>query len=186
MKNRIMKAFIEEIHDKSMKFTMDDLARRLGISKRTLYEHFSSKVAILDAIIDSTLAEFDERTDRIIENSDLTLLEKIKQTIAVVPAYNEFYDLRILDQMKRYYPAQWEKMHTALNQWDDLRALIEQAIHEGLIVHNNVPLIMKLIIDATNATLDRRFFQENSITVTEALNSIVDIILFGLVKKEEM
>ncbi len=33
MKDRIMNVFIEEILDKSMKFTMDDLARRLGISK---------------------------------------------------------------------------------------------------------------------------------------------------------
>lgn len=184
MKERIMNAFIEEILDKSMKFTMDDLARRLGISKRTLYEHFSSKVDILDAIIDSSLAAFDQKTDDILDDPNLTLLEKIKKAIAVAPTFTEFYDLRILEQMKRYYPAQWKKMHTALNQWDDLRHLIEQAIEEELIVQANVPLVMKLIIDATNTTLDRRFFQENSLTVNEALSSIVDIILYGLVKKE--
>lgn len=51
IKDRIMKAFIEEIREKGMKFSMDDLARRLGISKRTLYEHFSSKVEILETIM---------------------------------------------------------------------------------------------------------------------------------------
>ncbi|MFL0362132.1 TetR/AcrR family transcriptional regulator [Pseudobacillus sp. 179-B 2D1 NHS] len=184
MKSRIMKAFLEEIHDKSMKFTMDDLAKRLGISKRTLYEHFSSKTEILDAIIDSSLFEFDEKTEAIVRDPELSLLEKIKGVITVVPKYNEFYDWKILDQMKKSYPEQWERIHTALNQWDALRQLIEQGIREGLIIDQNVSLLIKLIIDATNSTLDRQFFLENSITVTEALDSIVDILLFGLVKKD--
>ena len=181
MQVRIMKAFIEEIHNKGMKFTMDDLAKRLGISKRTLYEHFPSKIDILDTIIEQTLAEFDEKTEKIIQDDQLSLLEKIKSVITVVPKYNEFYDLRILEQMKRFYPEQWERIHNALNQWDALRELIEQGIREGLIVERNVQLIMKLIIDATNSALDRRFFLENSITVSDALNSIVDILLFGLI-----
>lgn len=184
MKERIMNAFIEEIIEKGMKFTMDDLSRRLGISKRTLYEHFPSKVAILDAIIESTLTSLDERTSAILTNPEIDLLEKIKQTITVAPTFTEFYDSRILDQMKRTYPEQWEKMNAALNQWDDLRLLIEQGIEEGLIAETNVQLVMKLIIGATNTTLDRRFFQDNRITVDEAFHSIVNLILYGLVKRE--
>lgn len=71
-----MRGFIEEIWEKGMKFSMDDLARRLGISKRTLYEHFSSKVEILETIIEQTAQEFDEKTRQIVEDSNLTLLEK--------------------------------------------------------------------------------------------------------------
>ena len=70
MKTRIINAFIEETRNNGIKFTMDDLAKRLGISKRTLYEHFSSKVDILDSIIDMTLVEFDEQTRRIIDNPE--------------------------------------------------------------------------------------------------------------------
>ena len=185
MKARIMKAFLEEIHEKSMKFTMDDLAKRLGISKRTLYENFSSKTEILDAIIDSTLLEFDEKTDKIMKDNELTLVEKIKKVITVIPKYNEFYNWQILDQMKKTHPAQWERVDTALNEWDELRELIEQGIKEGLIADQNVELLVKLITDATNSTLDRKFFYENSITVTEALDSIVDILLFGFIKKND-
>lgn len=184
MKARIMKAFLEEIDDKGMKFTMDDLARRLGISKRTLYQNFSSKAEILDAIIDSTLVEFDEKTERIVSDPNLSLIEKIKGAITVVPKYHEFYDWKILEQMKKTYPEQWERVNAALNQWDALRELIEKGIREGLIVDQNVPFLIKVIVDATNSTLDRQFFLENSITVTEALDSIVDILLFGLVKKD--
>ncbi len=180
MKERIMQAFIEEIHHKGMKFTMDDLAKRLGISKRTLYEHFSSKVEILDTIITQTLQDFDQKTEAIVNNENLSLVDKIKRVITVIPEYNDFYDLCIIEQMKRYYPAQWEQLNVALNQWDSLRELIKQGIEEGIIVNRNFDLMMKVIIDAVNSTLDRSFFLENRLTVSDALDTIVDMLLHGL------
>ncbi|WP_068775974.1 TetR/AcrR family transcriptional regulator [Paenibacillus sp. FJAT-26967] len=186
MKHRIMTAFIEEIHLNGMKFTMDDLAKRLGISKRTLYEHFDAKVDILDAIIDQSIADRNEITDRIIQDENLSLIEKIRGVITVLPIHWEFYDLRILDQMKRYYPQQWSKVDNELtDDWNALRLLITEAIEQKEMLDINVSLIMKLIIDGTNSTLDQRFYQENQITVSEALLSIVDILLYGLIPENK-
>ena len=185
MKTRIINAFIEETRNNGIKFTMDDLARRLGISKRTLYEHFSSKVDILDSIIDVTLAEFDEQTRRILEDPELSLLEKIRKVIVVVPEYNDFYDLRILEQLKRSYPAQWERVNREMHQWDDLKGLLEEGIRAGVIKNINIDLLMRLIIDASNATMDRQFFLAHSISVTEAFESIVDVLLTGMLQVEQ-
>lgn len=182
MKDRIMKGFIEEIRDKGMKFSMDDLARRLGISKRTLYEHFSSKVEILETIIEQSFREGDEKAQQIIDDNSLTLIEKIKGVMMVLPTHYEFYDLRILEQMKRYYPEQWATVDAALSDdWQTLRRLIEQGIEEGVIVDRNVTFILKLIVDALNSTLDQRFYMKNQITMSQALSEIVDVLLYGLV-----
>lgn len=185
MKERIMQAFVDEMKDKGIKFTMDDLAGRLGISKRTLYEHFPSKVEILESIIELTINEFDERTEAIIQDTSLSLLDKIKAAIMVVPKYDEFYDLQILEQMKRYYPKQWKRMNNSLNEWEALKKLLVQGIEEGLIKEQNVELLMRLVIDATNLTLDRRFIWENRITVEEAMNGIVNVLLFGMVEEDD-
>lgn len=182
MKERIKKAFVEEIQSHGMKFTMDHLAKRLGISKRTLYEHYSSKVEILEAIIDQSFQETDEQTERILQDESLTLLDKIRGVFTVVPSHNELLDLRILEQMKRYYPEQWSKVESALkDDWRMLRTLIEQGIREGIIQDMNVSLIMKLFIDAANSTLDQKFYMENNISAQEALHAIVDVLLYGLV-----
>lgn len=163
---------------------MDDLARRLGISKRTLYENFSSKVEILDSIIDLTLTEFDEQTRLIIDNPELTLPEKIKKAIVVLPKYNEFYDLRILEQLKRSYPAQWERLNREMHQWDDLKGLLEEGIRTGIIKDMNIDLLMKLIIEASNITLDRQFFLGHSISITESFEMIVDVLLNGFMTEK--
>lgn len=184
LKTRIIQAFIEETRNNGIKFRMDDLAKRLGISKRTLYEIFSSKVDILDSIIDLTLSEFDEQTRLIIDNPEFTLAEKIKKTIVVLPKYNEFYDLRILEQLKRFYPEQWERVNRELNQWNDLKALLEEGIQSGIIKDMNIDLLMKLIIGASNITLDRQFFLGHSISVTESIEIIVDVLLSGILTEK--
>ena len=43
MKQRILDAAVAEIELHGSSFRMDDLAKRLNISKRTLYENFHSK-----------------------------------------------------------------------------------------------------------------------------------------------
>lgn len=185
MKTRIINAFIEETKMNGIKFTMDELAKRLGISKRTLYENFSSKVEILNAIIDSTLEEFEEQSNRILNNDALTLVEKVKQTIKVVPTYNDFYDTRILEQLERYYPVQWEKAYRELNEWDDLRIVLQQGADERVIVNHNIDLLVKIITQSINTTMDKEFFFQHSISAEEALDSIVDVLLNGIVQEQK-
>lgn len=186
MRERIMKAFIEELLDKGMKFTMDDLAGRLGISKRTLYEHFSSKAELLDTIIVQALEEADRKTEAIMEDASMPLLDKIKAVMTVLPNHFELVDNRILDQMKRVFPEQWAKIDQSLkDDWATLRFLIEQGMEQGLIRKQSVPLLMKVITDAVNSTLDQRFFARQRIALPEAMDAIADVLLFGLVPRSE-
>ncbi|MEH6947300.1 hypothetical protein V7068_09560 [Bacillus sp. JJ634] len=55
----------------------------------------------------------------------------------------------------------------------------------GTAPASNGPLIMKPIMNAINLTLERRFFLDNSTTISEAYDSIDAIILFGLVGKQQ-
>ena len=43
MKEKILEAAIEEFEKKGLKFTMDDIAKNLAISKKTLYAVFQNK-----------------------------------------------------------------------------------------------------------------------------------------------
>jgi len=79
MKERILKTFIEEIKTTGIRFTMEDLAKKMGISKRTLYQYFTSKAEILEEIIDKTFKEIDEETEKITQDNNLDLISKIKK-----------------------------------------------------------------------------------------------------------
>jgi len=161
------------------------LARRLGVSKKTLYKYFDSKADMLDAVIDYTFENMDEKATAIIENEELSIIEKIKGVMAVLPDHYEFIDVNILEQMKRYYPEQWIKMDRLLkSDWELLRDLIEQAMDEKAVINANVSLVMKVVIDSINTTLDQNFFFEHRMTVNEALLEIANVLIYGLATRE--
>ena len=49
---KIINATIDIFREKGVKFTMDDIANKLGVSKRTLYENIDSKETILSLLVD--------------------------------------------------------------------------------------------------------------------------------------
>lgn len=162
---------------------MDDLASRLGVSKKTLYKYYSSKAEILDELIDLAIENMEEKAAVIINNEQLSLAEKLKGVIAVIPDQQELTDMRTLNQTKKYFPEQWEKFDSFLqSDWEKIRNLVELGIEEGIIKDFNVSVIMKVIITSINTTIDQSFFLENQITPEAALKEIVSILMDGLLE----
>jgi len=56
---------------------MDDLARELGMSKKTLYAHFPGKEALVRAVLEHRIAAVDARMKAIVE-ADATFREKMQ------------------------------------------------------------------------------------------------------------
>lgn len=106
--------------------------------------------------------------------------------IISLPTHIELVDRPTLEQIKRSFPEQWEKLSKIYTKdWDEMDALIEQGIREGIISNKNAALIVKMIRGAVETAQDQQFYIVNDISLTEALSQIADIILYGLVSKEE-
>lgn len=59
--------------------TMDALAAELGMSKKTLYLHFSGKEDIVGAVIEDLAAEIRGAADELHENAELSVAEKLRR-----------------------------------------------------------------------------------------------------------
>ncbi|MGF9829498.1 TetR/AcrR family transcriptional regulator [Bacillus anthracis] len=85
MKAQIAKIAITLFYVRGIKFTMSDLARDLSLSKSTLCEHFPSKDALIDYIVDQINEEAQLRFEEIVKDSNLTLPQKLKGILLIVP-----------------------------------------------------------------------------------------------------
>lgn len=75
---RILEAARDRIFRSGLRaLTMDDLARDLGVSKKTLYVHFPSKEAIAEQIVDFIGRTMRARFDAIFDNTKLSFSEKM-------------------------------------------------------------------------------------------------------------
>ena len=64
--------------------TMADLAHELGMSKKTLYVHFSGKDALIERIIDLVAGSLHERMEAVLSNPKLTFPGRLAGVVEVV------------------------------------------------------------------------------------------------------
>jgi AcrR family transcriptional regulator len=64
--------------------TMDDLAAEMGVSKKTLYEHFSSKAVLLDAVLADKFASVSAGLERIAHDHPHDFAGPLHQLLATM------------------------------------------------------------------------------------------------------
>ncbi len=110
---------------------MDDVARSLGMSKRTLYELFGDKESLLERCLLYHLEEERRRLTAIGMSAD-NVLEAL---LRVISALRERYveGMRIREEIFRFYPrvAERLKAHKAPESSDHLRTCLVKGIEEG-------------------------------------------------------
>ena len=79
MREKIIDTAIEEFTRNGLKFTMNDVAKALGISKKTIYTVFESKQDVLMAIADRYARDFTDMRQEIEADTELDTMEKLER-----------------------------------------------------------------------------------------------------------
>lgn len=82
--------------------SVGEIARAVGIKAPSLYNHFPSKQAIFDAIVEETSKEFEKNTDEVaihVQNSarDVTVFSKITED-ALVEKVHQIFNISLHDE----------------------------------------------------------------------------------------
>ncbi len=182
VKERILEAVIEEFNEQGIKFTMDDVAKRLGISKRTLYETVKDKEALFIAAVDYVFNEIKESEKEIVENQSLDSIEKLKGILIVLPQKYKTIDFRKLYDLKVKYPKIFTKIENRLEtQWEATFDIMNQAIAEGRVKEISLPVFQAVIIGTIEYYLSKSLLIDCEIPYEEALNQMLEIIMNGII-----
>lgn len=180
----ILEGTITVFNRKGLKFTMDDLAKVLGMSKKTIYVCYNDKEELFIDMVNYLFDNIAEKKQQVIEDENLTTIEKIQKILGVMPDSYRDIDFRQLYLLKDKYPEIYKRVEERLESgWDATIALIEQGKKEGVV--RDVPIMLiKLMLEASLA----QFFQRdvlvrNGMSYNEALDSVVDILVNGMTNK---
>lgn len=185
LEDKILKGSIEVFKEKGVKFTMDDLARHLGMSKRTLYEMVESKELLLLESIDDVFDTINVEKTKIYSNKDLNDIERLKALIAVLPECLDIFDYTRIYEVKRFYPKVYEKIKDRLDKgWDQTLELLNSCIEKGLIKQVNTLLIKHMIIGCINELLENDFLYKEHMDYKKAYKDVIDIIIKGIESNE--
>jgi len=183
--DRVFYGAIEEFRENGVKFTMDSLASRLGISKRTLYETVPSKTAVIEMVIDLTFADVKKQQKSIFEDDEMSLTNKLKKLFTIVPAYADMIDYRRVNEIKRIYPHLSQKIDDNLNSdWDRTISLLEEGVDAGVIKRKNLVVLKLLLVQVFGKLLDGNFLIQNNISYQTAMKETLSIVFDGILTDE--
>lgn len=185
LKGRILAAAIEEMHERGIKFTMNDLARRIGVSKRCLYEHYESKEALIRNIVDTSLADIVEQRRKIISDNSLTFQEKLRGIFNVrTSTFSPLLEGRIAEEIKRYMPAEWLRIDQFMSEdWKHVEEFLQTGIEKGELRRVHLPILHKVIKGSINELIDYRFLDDNGISLKQAKMYMLDLLLYGMLSR---
>lgn len=183
LREMILEGTIKAFNRKGLKFTMDDIARELAISKKTIYMVFADKESLFLAMVDYMFDHIKESEEAVVQDTSMSTKEKIKKILGVMPEGYKEVDFRQLYLLRERYPAIYKRVEERLETgWETSIALIEQGIAEGVIRPVRIPLLKMMLEAALEQFFQRDILMRNQISYQEALTEVVDILVEGIVK----
>lgn len=166
---------------KGIKFTMDDLARSLGVSKKTIYTVFENKrlimIQTIDRFFDDALAEEED----ILRDGGLSTIEQLRMIIGRVPERYTQNDLSQLYVLKEKYPSVYRHwQHCRENYWLGVSDLLNKGIEEGVIRPVSLPIFKTMFQSTIEQFFQNDVLVQNHIPYRDALAEVANILIDGI------
>jgi AcrR family transcriptional regulator len=180
LKDKIINAVIELFNEKGLKFTMDDVARRIGISKRTIYTVVEDKETLF---IDTVNTVFDsiKQSEKEVLEEELDTISKLRKLLIILPERYKTMNFKQFYAMKEKYPEIYRKIEDRLEtDWDATLKLMEQAMKEGKIRTINLSVFRAIFTGTIEYYLSRPILADEGMPYQDALEQMLDILFEGL------
>ncbi|MBR1815905.1 MAG: TetR/AcrR family transcriptional regulator [Lachnospiraceae bacterium] len=182
IRETILEAAIKAFNQKGLKFTMDDIARELGMSKKTIYTVFNDKEELLLTAVDYLFDHMKQGEKKILDNPALNTVEKLRAVLSVMPEGYRDINYEQLYQLKSKYPKIYKHVEMRLETgWESTIELLERGLKEGCIRPVNINIVKMMFEASWEQFYNRDILMKNKISYQDALNEVVDIVMTGIV-----
>lgn len=180
-KDRIMQVATDLFQEKGPKFTMDELASALKMSKKTLYVYFTDKEDLFHHAVDHIFDNIADDKSKIIADETIELKERIIETLQVLPSQYRHVDFRQLYMLKEKYPRVYEHLSERLeSNWETTIELLEEGKRKHVLRDFSIPVFKTIYESTLEHFFERDVLKANHISYPDALREVVEIIMNGI------
>jgi AcrR family transcriptional regulator len=130
--------------------TMDDLASELGVSKKTLYQHFSDKAMVINSCVEFLLSKHAERLSETSIRETGNAIDKMLETTAFIFAHDRAVNPSVQFDLQKYYPEIWVKIESFTNEtfFNFLNGILKQGVEEGFFENDmDIEVVSRIFIN---------------------------------------
>jgi AcrR family transcriptional regulator len=163
--------------------TMDDLAAELGMSKKTLYDHFRSKTALLEAVLLAKFRSVESDLDAIIASSATDASGALQQLLACVQRHTEEIQPPFVRDIRRESPELFklveERRRKMIQRY--FGRIFDQGRRAGIIRKDvSTPVIVEILLGAVQAVMNPAKIQELGLEPKTGYAAIISVVLDGV------
>ena len=185
VKEKILAAAAIMIEEQGISFRMDDLAKALTISKRTLYEQFRSKHEIVETILVHGAEDFYRQHENIVNNKSLTVEEVLDRYFEVRSNLYAAFSGESFMEIFLSIPQLQETLKTLFKKdWDLLKYYLLHQQEQGTIARY---VDVDIIIMMLQGAVCRIVFESSSHheDIYKYMPKVTSVILQGIINKGE-
>lgn len=163
--------------------TMDDLARDLGISKKTVYQLFPSKTELVEAVIAAKFAEMNADLTEATTCRDSNFLAALHQMLAMVQHHAGEIQPSFVRDVRRSVPELFQQIE--MRRTELVRRHFGRLFAEGRragMIRKDIParLAIAILLGAVQGVVNPEGIAKLHITPKAAVSAVITVVLEGL------
>ena len=162
--------------------SMDDIARHLGVSKKTIYQHFADKDEVVASVAKSHMIRQRQQFENIAEKSKNAVEEMVKISFCLKENMKNINPSVLFDMQKYHQPAwiEWLKFKQEFIRENIIRSL-KQGIEEGYFRDDvNLEIMATMRLEQVQMAFDSNLFPRGQFSFTEVQAQLFDHYIHGL------
>ena len=173
------------IEDGIKTFTVEALASKLGMSKKTIYKYVPSKEALLEKICYFIMGKIESQFMKIISRNKNPLVIFSDLMNFILGQIDRFHIQR-LSEIKNRYPQIWQKVEEfRLARRDDFCKVFKEAQSEGYIRADlDIEVVATVYMNIINSTFQPEFFIQNNLAPVDTIRTFLYMITSGMFTKQ--
>ena len=166
--------------------SMDDIARQLGISKKTVYQHFEDKEDLITSVSQAHFEREKVQYREVKENSRDAIDELFRISGCLRKDFEDINPTLLYD-IQKYHPRTWEQWLDFKNNFirEFVISNLNQGIKEGYFRPEINPVILTVArLIMVELVFDERNFPKEEFNLTEVQLEIFDHFVHGLLTEK--
>lgn len=163
--------------------SMDDIARHLGVSKKTLYQHFADKEDIVTmackAHLERNAAEFEA-----IQKTAKNAIDELAKLSVCLKRNMQDLNPSLMFDLQKYHPRAWAEWMNHKNKFirKSVERNLKQGIEEGYFRPEIDPAVISAVrLELVQVAFNEEIFPREQFRLQEVQMQIFDHFVYGLV-----
>lgn len=166
--------------------SMDDIARHLSVSKKTLYQHFADKEDIVTVTCKGLLDRNAEQFEAIKKGARNAIEELVGVSVCLKSSMQDINPSLLFD-LQKYHPKAWKVWLNFKNKFirESVVKNLKQGTQEGYFRPDIDPeVIASVRLEMVQLAFNEEIFPREKFRLTEVQMQIFDHFVFGLLTEK--